>query len=123
MKQVMVVTKRKDDFLAFTERLEKEDFSILWAETGEGALSTIKDNNDVFMVIVDETLSDMAGVTFIEKLLYINAMIYTALVSTLSKDDYHELSEGFGVLMQLPVNPDKENAEKLYLQLKKISAL
>ncbi len=43
-----------------------------------------------------------------------------AAVSSLSADDFHEASEGLGVMMQLPLEPDLKDAEKLVEYLKTI---
>ncbi len=72
------------------------------------------------MVVGDENLPDMTGLAFVEKLILKNPMICCAAVSSLSEVDYHEASEGFGILMQLPLRPQREDAEALYLHLEKI---
>jgi DNA-binding NtrC family response regulator len=119
MDQVLLVTQKKDDFKEFSERLKEKDLMISWTETGEEALSSITKNN-ILMVVVDENLPDMTGLAFVEKLIVKNPMIYCAAVSSLSESDYHEASEGFGILMQLPLRPQKKHAEELYLHLEKI---
>ncbi len=46
-----------------------------------------------------------------------------AAISSLSSKDYHEESEGLGVLMQIPVNPGSEDGEKVLVYLNKILKL
>jgi len=50
-------------------------------------------------------------------------MINCACVSPLPPEDFHETSEGLGVLMQLPVNPGKFEAEDLLKRLKNLKDL
>jgi hypothetical protein len=45
------------------------------------------------------------------------------MVSSLSQKDFHEASEGLGLLMQLPVRPKKAHAEDLVKHLRSIQDL
>jgi hypothetical protein len=47
-------------------------------------------------------------------------MINCAAISSLSHKDFHEASEGLGVLMQLPESPGRDDAAKLLEHLKTI---
>ena len=47
-------------------------------------------------------------------------MINSAAVSPLSPEEFHEASEGLGVLVQLPVDPGKFEAEDLLKRLKNL---
>jgi len=40
--------------------------------------------------------------------------------SALSPEDFHETFEGFGVLMQLPLKPNTQDAQNLVTHLNKI---
>jgi len=75
------------------------------------------------LIITDEKLTDITGLECIEKLISSDPFLNTAAISSLSTTDFHEASEGLGILMQLPVNPGKESAEKLINQLKGILTL
>ena len=98
---------------------EKENIDISWASNAQVALNIISDN-PFDLVIADEQLSDMTGLGFVQKLVKINPMVNSALVSTLSHDKFHEMSEGLGVLTQLPKKPDIEHANDLLEKLKRI---
>ena len=74
-------------------------------------------DNPVDLVVVNENIGDMTGIEFMKKLLPINPMINSAAVSPLSPEEFHEASEGLGVLMQLPVSPGKLDAENLLQRL------
>ena len=72
------------------------------------------------LVVADEKLGDMTGLEFIRGVVAKNPMVNCAAVSSLMPEDFHEASEGLGILMQLPVRPGQEYAEKLLAHLKSI---
>ena len=122
MIEMLIVTRNRNDFYELADVFSKNDLQISWAESGEEALSLIRSQN-VQLVIADEHFFDMTGVELIEKLVLLNPMICCAAVSSLSEEDFHEASEGLGILMQLPVCPKKEDADKLFKYFKKISEI
>jgi two-component SAPR family response regulator len=123
MIKILLVTSEREPFAEFAEVLNKKDFmEIVWAESGQSALN-ILGNNPSDLVVVNENLDDMTGIEFLKKLLPINPMINTAAVSPLSPEEFHEASEGLGVLMQLPVSPSKLDAENLLQSLNALKNL
>lgn len=123
MLKLLLVSNNMESFSEFNSAL-KENYSneILYAESGEIALGMIKDNA-VDLVITDEKIKDMSGLTFIRKLISINPMINCVGMSSLSGKDFHEASEGLGLMDHLPVNPGRSHAEKLLKTLRLIKGL
>ena len=120
MIKLLIVSPDKHAFLDLTSFLKKKvKIDISWAETGQIALNMVN-NNPFDLAIADDQLPDITGLGFIQKLVSINPMINSALVSKLSPDQFHEQTEGLGILAQLPKKPDETNAEELLEQLKKI---
>jgi hypothetical protein len=74
-------------------------------------------------VIVDEQLDDMSGIEFVEQFVKVNPLANTAIVGSLPEAEFHEATEGLGVLMQLPPRPQERDAENLLAILAKISGL
>ena len=107
---------------AFKAGLEDNQVQITWAESGNDAIAKITEGN-FDLVVTDEKLGDMTGLEFIEKVISKKPLVNCAAVSSLLPADFHEASEGLGILMQLPVRPDQEQAEKLLGQLKTIMNL
>jgi len=104
-------------------RLGREQaIELVPAATGAAGLAALKDRK-IDLVIVDAQLDDMDGIAFLNQLVKINPMVNTALVSGLSADQFHEATEGLGVLMQLPLQPRETDGEALLVTLKKIGAL
>jgi two-component SAPR family response regulator len=123
MIKILLVTSERESFSEFASTLGKnEDVELSWAANGQEALEEIPDN-PVDLVVVNENIGDMTGIEFMKKLLMINPMINCSAVSTLSPEEFHEASEGLGVLMQLPVSPGKFEAENLLKRLKNLKDL
>jgi two-component SAPR family response regulator len=72
------------------------------------------------LVITDENLGDMTGLEFVRKVVSKKPMANCAVISSLTPEDFHEKSEGLGILMQLPVRPGRKHAEILIAKLKSI---
>ena len=120
MIKLLIVTPDKETFHNFTSAIIKNDVvELTWAATGQEALEAIS-GNPVDLVIVNENIGDMTGIEFMKKLLPINPMINCASVSPLPPEEFHEASEGLGVLVQLPVDPGKFEAEDLLKRLKNL---
>ena len=98
---------------------ENDDVQMSWAESGKSALEMVS-KTAFDLVVADEKLGDMTGLDFAEKLVVINPMVNCAAVSSLSDEEFHEASEGLGLLAQLPVNPAKEHAEPLLKTLRQL---
>ena len=123
MIKILLVTPEREPFSEFVSVLnKKDDVELFWAATGQEALEAISDN-PVDLVIVNENIGDMTGIEFMKKLLPINPMINYAAVSPLASEEFHEASEGLGVLVQLPVDPGELEAEDLLKRLKNLKDL
>ena len=56
----------------------------------------------------------------VQKLLLVNAMVNTAVVSSLSDEEFHEASEGLGILGRLPNDPGMSDAVEMLHKLKTV---
>ncbi len=119
MIQALLVSSKKDGFPHLESVMTNNDAIISRAESGADALAKIADQF-YHLVVVDEKLPDMTGLALAEKTILKNPMSNVALVSTLSQEDFHEASEGLGLLMQLSPQPDRKEAEILLKHLKSI---
>jgi DNA-binding NtrC family response regulator len=98
------------------------DVDLSWADSGEAALNMIS-TTPVDLLVTEEKLADMSGLTLANKLLHVNPMINCAAVSPLSHKDFHEASEGLGLLAQLPLQPGAEQSERLLQLLSELKNL
>lgn len=90
--------------------------------TGAAGLSQLR-GKPIDLVIVDEQLEDMSGIEFVRQLVTVNPLANTAIVGALTEEDFHEATEGMGVLMQLPRQPTEQDAETLLGLMAKIAGL
>lgn len=104
---------------SFSSGLTKSSVQITWADSGDQGMSLLAESN-IDLVVTDENLGDMTGLEFIKKIVSKYPMVNCAAVSPLPPEDFHEASEGLGILMQLPIQPDQEQAELLLGHLKQI---
>ena len=116
---VLLTSRDKASLTDLADTLEKNDITIEWTESGNKALSII-DAKHFDLVVIDEKLSDMTGLLFAKKLVSANPVTNCALISSLSHKDFHDASEGLGIIMQLPPQPNKEDAKKLFKHLTSI---
>lgn len=121
--KVLLVTKDSGRFSALEGRLRRQQDILVASAANGGAGLTQLANEKTDVVIVDEHLGDMGGIDFVKRLVKVNPLANTAIVSTLSDEEFHEATEGLGVLMQLPAQPQEKNAEALLAVLEKIGAL
>lgn len=107
----------------FVNALSELDITeITTSKNGETALKLIK-NNKYDLAVVAETLPDMTGIEFVEKLVMESPMMNTAILSDLSKEDFHEATEGLGVLMAIPLDAVEKEARYLMDYLAKIMSI
>jgi len=126
MRIALIIVFLAKDFSRFSvlvDRLRREqDVELIPVSTGKAALAQLKDKR-LDVVIVDEQLDDMSGIDFVKAFVAINPLANTAIVGSRSEEDFHEVTEGLGVLMQLPLHPGVADAEALLAVLAKISGL
>ncbi len=117
MHRLLLVTPNKDSLSLLASTLSAQgSVDLSWAQSGDKALDMISDTA-FDLVVTDERLGDMTGLELAAKLISINPMINCAAVSSLSPEDFHEASEGLGLMDQLPLRPDKEEADNLLQRL------
>ncbi len=100
----------------------QDDIELAVSESGEKALAMLS-SMAVDLVVAEEDLGDMTALEFARRLLKINPMINCAIVSGLPHEEFHEASEGLGIMAQLPKQPGAEDAESLVETLKQIKGL
>ena len=117
MHRLLLVTSNKDSLSLLASTLAAQDgVDLSWAQSGDKALDMIS-NTAFDLVVTDERLGDMTGLELAAKLISINPMINCAAVSSLSPEDFHEASEGLGLMDQLPLRSGKEEADNLLQRL------
>lgn len=120
---IVFVAKNFSRFSVLVTRLRREqDVELIPVATGAAGLAQLK-GKPLDLVIVDEQLDDMSGIEFVKQLVKVNPLANTAIAGSLADEVFHEVTEGLGVLMQLPTQPTEQDAEALLAVLAKISGL
>lgn len=74
-------------------------------------------------ILVAEKLTDMSGLEFMEDFVRKYPLVNSVLMSSLSSDDFHEQTEGMGILMQLSVSPTKVELDEMLKKFQQVSQM
>ena len=122
MLNIVLASREQENFARFAAGLEqKEQVSLTHIDSGAAALATVN-GKKIDLVVVGENLTDMTPIEFVRQLVRCQPMINSAMMSGLGHDEFHEATEGLGVLMQLPLNPSVEDARELLAKIEALSA-
>ena len=123
MTRIFFVSGKNGEFDQFIESLPEEwNNSLGTCSTREFGLSIVK-NNDVDVVVVGSELRDCDSLDFAKELMKEYPLVNCAMVSDLGHDEFHEVTEGYGLFMQLPPNPGAEDASKMIELYQSITGL
>jgi CheY-like chemotaxis protein len=121
MRHILLVTPRPRELEAFTRGLLAGGGTTLsQVADGASALAVIKAAPPA-LVVVDEVLPDMPGLELVRRIVTVNAFVATALVSALPSGEFHEVSEGLGILMPIPPAPRMPDAQRLLELLRQVA--
>jgi DNA-binding response OmpR family regulator len=110
---IFIVGSRPDAWREFREVLVREPGTVVeTAETGASVLEMIKSRPPA-LVIIDYPLPDFKPFALVLEIIKINAMVQTAVVSSLSDEEFHEKSEGLGIMAHFPSIPTASDAPAL----------
>ena len=120
MLRIVLTTTRLKALQAFAAALSANpEVHLVHAASGAEALEAAR-TTAPHLVIIDADLPDTAPLDLVQKLLMVNAMVNTAVVSPLSDEEFHEASEGLGILSRLPNEPGTSDAGELLHKLRTV---
>jgi DNA-binding response OmpR family regulator len=120
MPRIVLATPRPEAWQAFAAALSSDpEVQFTRVVSGAAALEAARAFAPHLMII-DSDLPDTGPLDLVRKLLMVNAMVNTAVVSPLTDAEFHEASEGLGVLGRLPAKPDMSHAADLLHKLRKV---
>jgi DNA-binding response OmpR family regulator len=123
MLRVLLVTGRQETMHPFAEGLaEDPEVRLEQVASGTEALAALR-TDAPHLAIVDSELPDAESLSLVRSLLLVNAMVNTAVVSPLSDQEFHEASEGLGILARLLPVPAKNDAAELLRKLRQVLGL
>ncbi|MFH1914204.1 MAG: hypothetical protein ABIK45_08010 [Pseudomonadota bacterium] len=85
---------------------------LVFAPTGSATLEIVRAGAPSF-VIIDQGLPDADPLKLVTDIMMVNAMVNTAVVSPLSEEEFHEASEGLGILAAIPPAPDTSDGKRV----------
>ncbi len=110
---ILIATRRPNELSAFADALLRETGAqLLFADSWTNVLATVKVIPPAF-VILDEGLAEGKPLELARQLVTVNAMINTAVVSPLGAEEFHEASEGLGILAPVPAHPLEQDGVAL----------
>jgi DNA-binding response OmpR family regulator len=116
---IVLASARPEALTAFAAALASDpEVQLQQVATGVEALEAGRTLSPHLMVIDD--LPDSEPLSLVRKLLTVNAMVNTAVVSPLSDAEFHEASEGLGILGRLPLEPGTNEAAGLLQKLRQV---
>ena len=120
MLRIVLATTRLEAMQAFVEALSSNpEVRLQHVTSGAEALEAVRISAP-HLVIIDSGLANHEPLELVKKLLMVNAMMNTAVVSPLSEAEFHEASEGLGVLARLPGEPGESDAADLLDKLRMV---
>ncbi len=120
MLRIVLATARPQTMQAFAAALSSNpEVHLQHVVSGAEVLEAAR-TADPHLVIIDFELPDTTPLDLVQKLLMVNALVNTVVVSTLSEEEFHEASEGLGVLGRLPKEPGESDAADLLHKLKTV---
>jgi DNA-binding response OmpR family regulator len=123
MLDIILASARPEAMSAFLEALASDKgIHLQLVHSGNEALAAVRASTP-HLVIIDSELLDTDPIGLIQKLVMVNAMVNTTVISPLSEEEFHEKSEGLGVLGRLPMKPSSSDAAALLQKLRRVLGL
>ena len=117
MPDVLLVTARPRQLAGFVDGLRQAgDVALTVVENTTEALDRVRASAPQ-LAVIDSALPDTTPLALVMDLLQANAMINTAVVSSLPEAEFHEASEGLGGMARLPDPPGPEDVPGLLERL------
>ena len=118
---IVIATPQSGELDDFIRALEsKPDVTVHRSLDAASTLEAVRRNRPG-LVVADARLDDNDGVGLVQDIIGIDAMACIALVSDLPDQQFHDVTEGLGLLMQVPVVAGKEEADALWAYFCQVS--
>ena len=120
MARILLATTRPEIMELFSDALTSDpEVHLQHVVSGADALLAVRTASPD-LVVIDLDLPDFKPLDLVAQLLMVNAMVNTAVLSPLSEAEFHEASEGLGILGRLPVKPGRGDAVDLLERLRRV---
>ncbi len=118
----LLASREEKNFAAVQQVLAQNKIKTDWAGTGARVLDAIREN-PADLLIMEELLPDMTARQLTEQVAMVNPFVYCVVAGSLDKKAFHQLYEGYGVLMQLPSVPKPPDIEAMLDKIRAIAKI
>jgi DNA-binding NarL/FixJ family response regulator len=119
---ILLATARLPKLTPFAENLrEVSRMRINTAGTAEEALDAARQRN-IALAVVDDRIGEITGLELVKRLVETDAFMLTAVLNDDEEEEFHDRSEGLGILTRLPLAPGPDDAQRLYELLRGIAS-
>lgn len=109
----IVVTPRAEALADFLKGLSASgELAVEVADNAASTLDKVKGSTPG-LVVVDEGLPDRESIALVIDVLMANAMFNTAMITSMTPEEFEDKSEGYGVLRGLPFEPTEKDGTEL----------
>ena len=123
MLRIIFAAKNYAGFGDLVERLRQEpEIELIPVSTASSVKKTLTEQ-EIHLIIAAEELEDCSGADCIRKVAMQFPLVHTALCSPLDDKAFHAATEGLGVLLQLPPQPGRVDAERILERMAHIASL
>lgn len=123
MYRLILVDSAGDTFSKMLPALQEDKRVLLCqADSGIAAFDALS-RGAWDLALPDEQLTDMTGLEFARRLVARYPLVNCALVSSMADTEFHEATEGLGIIAKLPPDPDQDHAGELLQKLESILRL
>jgi chemotaxis response regulator CheB len=117
MYRIIFVSSKPASFSIFAKALQADTrIAVEWVASKDEALTMIKCAAPDLMIL-DEDPGEPMAFALVSKIMQLNAFVNVVMVGQMPEKEFHDKSEGLGVLMQLPPQPGLPEAEALLARL------
>jgi hypothetical protein len=117
MLTVIVKTKKPNVLNEIASLLKQSELKVIQEDTEAAILKTLQSQ------VVDAVIATEQDLPLVKKLVSAFPMVNYALMSSSDSHDFHELTEGYGIFMQLPTSLQESDVSAMINNLTRIKAL
>ncbi|CAG35067.1 hypothetical protein [Desulfotalea psychrophila] len=117
---ILLLDGQEPSFLQLKKSLAKNEKNEVTYTSSSTEAKKIIGANKAAVVLIAENLDSQSGLDFAKEIVPMNPFINYALQSSLPSEKFHDVTEGYGLFMQLPLDPGAEDAEQVTQIITKI---
>ncbi len=123
MKHIVLLSPRPDKLTEFLSALCRQADTTLHKITTSATMLEFIQDNPTHLVLLDQAIDEENPLDLVINILSHNAMTNTAMITSMDAEQWHEKSEGLGMLPPVPDPPTAEDAQTLLDNLNKLQGL